>query len=334
MASSDGYAKQIKKLRKLAAKGKAGLFIAACILAVYVIFRAIWRRLKTPVWRIAVALTVVCITFINTSFSAESYNDVVDYDSLYDAYMKDPESANDLTPEELMQARDGNEMAGLDDLIASREGEVEVEEKQEETTPAEEIVPETPQFNKSDWNLTLVNKTHTIPDDYTFTLGTIKGAMKCDERIIEPLTKMFKDAAEDGITLIVMSPYRDIALQEKLFERKMQRYIASGYSYMDAYKEASAVVTVPGTSEHQLGLALDIVCDYYTDLSAGFGDTEAGKWLRDNSYKYGFILRYPKEKEDITGIIYEPWHFRYVGVEAATIIHDKNICLEEFIDSL
>ena len=96
----------------------------------------------------------------------------------------------------------------------------------------------------------------------------------------------------------------------------------------------SQVVTVPGASEHQLGLALDIVSNTYTALDQGFGNTDAGKWLYEHSREYGFILRYPKDKEYITGIDFEPWHFRYVGIEAATVIMDEGITLEEFVERL
>lgn len=192
-------------------------------------------------------------------------------------------------------------------------------------------------FSKDDWRLILINKSHSIPDDYEFPFGTIKtmkGNMQCDERIIDDLLDMLKDAKDDGINLLICSPYRDEQYQVMLFERKVTRYMNRGMSYMEAYKLASQAVTVPGASEHQIGLALDIVCDTYVDLNEGFGDTEAGKWLAENSYKYGFILRYPEGKEYITCIEYEPWHFRYVGVEAATIITKEDITLEEFWEEL
>lgn len=189
-------------------------------------------------------------------------------------------------------------------------------------------------FSKDDWRLVLVNKQHPISEDYTFNLGVIKGNMRCDERILEELTEMMSAAREDGINLVICSPYRDMERQEMLFERKIRRYINQGMSYMEAYKEASQTVTVPGASEHQIGLALDIVSNGYSALDEGFGETEAGKWLAANGADYGFILRYPKGKEYITGISYEPWHFRYVGREAATIIMDKGITLEEFWEDL
>jgi D-alanyl-D-alanine carboxypeptidase len=189
-------------------------------------------------------------------------------------------------------------------------------------------------FSKDDWRLILVNKSHSIPDDYTFPLGTIKGSMQCDERIIDDLLDMLKAAKNDGINLTICSPYRDLEYQTMLFDRHITRYMNRGMSYMEAYKLTARAVTVPDASEHQIGLALDIVCDTYSNLEDGFGDTQAGKWLAANSYKYGFILRYPKDKEYITCIEYEPWHFRYVGVDAATVITERGITLEEFWEEL
>ncbi len=185
-------------------------------------------------------------------------------------------------------------------------------------------------FSSDDWKIILVNKQHPIPDDYQFMLGTISGSMQCDERIITPLFDMLRAASADGVNLIICSPYRDLGRQTMLFDNKVNRYMGGGMSFMDAYNLASQAVTVPGSSEHQIGLAVDIITDGYTQLDEGFGDTNAGKWLAQNSYKYGFILRYPQGKENITSIEYEPWHFRYVGVDAASVITKNNLCLEEF----
>ncbi len=189
-------------------------------------------------------------------------------------------------------------------------------------------------FDKDDWRLLLINKQHPIPEDYTFELGTIKGSMKCDARIIDDLLAMLQAAKDDGIYLVICSPYRDLNRQKVLFDRKVEAYMEKGMSYIDAYKYSSQAVTVPGASEHQIGLALDIVCNTYYSLNEGFGETEAGRWLQEHSHEYGFTLRYPKGKEYITSIEYEPWHFRYVGKEAAAVMREKGICLEEFIDSL
>lgn len=188
--------------------------------------------------------------------------------------------------------------------------------------------------SRDDWQLILVNKQHSVPEDYTFTLGTIKGKMKCDARIIDDLMDMMQAAKADGITLMVCSPYRDYNRQTVLFNRKIDYYMERGYSYLEAYKISSMTVTVPGASEHQIGLALDIVSTTYSALETGFGETKAGLWLREHCDEYGFILRYPEGKEYITGIQYEPWHFRYVGKEAAAEIMERDITLEEFLEEL
>lgn len=191
------------------------------------------------------------------------------------------------------------------------------------------------EFSADDWRLVLINKQHPIPDDYEFTLGsikTIKGTMKCDERIIDELLSMMQAAEEDGVTLAICSPYRDLSYQEVLFNRKIEAYMKKGMSYMEAYTVSSQAVTVPGASEHQIGLAIDIVSDNYLRLDEGFADTDAGRWLAEHSCEYGFILRYPLGKENITSIEFEPWHFRYVGKDAAAIITEEEITLEEFWD--
>ena len=195
-----------------------------------------------------------------------------------------------------------------------------------------EEVSEDYEFDSSDWRLVLINKQHPIPDNYSFNLGTIIDNMRCDERIINDLLTMMQAAKNDGIILKIQSPYRTDSRQEYNFNARIKRYMGQGYSYMEAYKLTSQVITVPGASEHQVGLALDITCNMYNDLNEGFGDTTAGQWLAEHSCEYGFTLRYPRGKEYITSIEYEPWHFRYVGREAATIMRDEGICLEEFWD--
>lgn len=219
---------------------------------------------------------------------------------------------------------EGQDTVSLEEILDVREhNETFQEEKNEE----EEL-----SFKSDDWNLVLINKQHPISTDYEFTLGNLSNSMQCDNRIIDDLLSMMKAADQDGIKLVVCSPYRDLEKQKKLFERKIRYYIKSGYSYIDAYKLSSQVVTIPGASEHQVGLAIDLISPKYTMLDEGFENTDAGRWLKKHCHEFGFILRYPKGKENITSIEYEPWHFRYVGRDAATIIMDNEICLEEFWD--
>lgn len=202
-----------------------------------------------------------------------------------------------------------------------------------EQEDGEESLSGSAQFSADDWNLMLVNKQHPIPDNYTFATAQISsGGKLCDERILSPLKQMVEAAARDGVSLVVCSPYRSNNRQEMLFARKVDYYLEQGYDYMESYTLASQAVTIPGSSEHEIGLALDIITDGYCSLDEGFGDTPAGRWLAQNSYKYGFVVRYLKGKEEITGIEYEPWHIRYVGVAAATVMYEEGICLEEFWD--
>lgn len=226
-----------------------------------------------------------------------------------------------------------------EDVLNESGDKYSVDEILKNTTVTEYVsngsnVTEEKRFSKEDWNLILVNKQHPVPENYTFELGTIAGSMKCDARILPELFAMLQAAKDEGVYLVVCSPYRDVSRQEILFNRKIKSHMANGCSYMEAYKKASQIVTVPGASEHQIGLALDIISNDYVVLNEGFENTDAGKWLKEHSKEYGFILRYPRGKEQITGIDYEPWHFRYVGKEAATIIMEKEITLEEFVESI
>lgn len=217
----------------------------------------------------------------------------------------------------------------LDDILGD-DADYTVEDDQQEELSQQ--VSEDYVFDPDDWRLVLINKQHPIPDDYSFDLGTIKDGMLCDERIVGDLLAMMQAAKKDGINLMIRSPYRSDNRQETNFNKRIRRYMGQGYSYLDAYKLTSQVITVPGASEHQVGLALDITSDTYSNLDEGFAETDTGKWLAEHSCEYGFTLRYPAGKEYITSIEYEPWHFRYVGREAAVIMRDEGICLEEFWD--
>lgn len=253
-----------------------------------------------------------------------------------EAVEKKEESVELIEDEDVLDGYEDSELESLEGVDKYTLDEILEGGAQGAEEEAAEVVEAAEQasFDKNDWRLVLINKQHPIPSDYSFELGTIKGSMKCDERIIDDLLAMLQGAKADGINLVICSPYRDMSRQEMLFNRKIKAYMAKGMSYMEAYKISSQAVTVPGASEHQIGLALDIVCDSYSSLNEGFGDTEAGKWLAEHSHEYGFTLRYPKGKEYITSIEYEPWHFRYVGREAAAVMKLQGLCLEEFIENL
>lgn len=185
------------------------------------------------------------------------------------------------------------------------------------------------------WNLTLVNKDNPLPETFVpETLADADNGYEADSRITEALKKMIADArSTENVRIIALSAYRDYEYQKDLFNDKVKRLQKEkGYSVTKAREEAATVVAYPGTSEHQLGLALDLVDAKHVKLDESQENTAAYKWLYKHCAEYGFIVRYPNGKTDITGIIYEPWHFRYVGEEAAKIIMEKGITLEEYIE--
>ncbi len=186
------------------------------------------------------------------------------------------------------------------------------------------------EFDPEDWRLRLINKSHFIPDDYEFPLGSLGGYNSCDKRVIPDLVAMLAAAREDGVNLSIASPYRMHATQIMLYDNKITKFMNTGMTYLEAYKLAGQAVTIPGASEHEAGLCFDIISDDYHALNDGFSNTRGGQWLEANAHYYGFILRYPKDKEYITTIEFEPWHFRYVGVEAASVMYKENLTLEEF----
>ena len=178
-----------------------------------------------------------------------------------------------------------------------------------------------------DWQIRLVNRDNPLPDDFTVELENLDASRKFDKRAIEPLKQMICDMRDQGIKNIwAQSTYRSIEYQKGLYEKSINKYLKQGKSQEEAQKLTDEYINKPGTSEHHLGLAVD-----FNNVDEGFENTKAYKWLLENASDYGFILRYPKEKEDITGIEYEPWHWRYVGPEHAKKMKEQNLCLEEYV---
>ena len=179
------------------------------------------------------------------------------------------------------------------------------------------------------WNLILVNRENYIPADYEVQLTELSNGKKVDSRIYPELQEMFNDARAQGYGLFVREGYRTQEEQQQLMDEKIEAYENEGKSKPEAKKLAEQWVAIPGTSEHQLGIAVDI----NADTSKSSRD-DVYKWLEENAHTYGFIKRYPSNKTDITGVINEPWHYRYVGKEAASEIYSQGICLEEYIETL
>lgn len=210
------------------------------------------------------------------------------------------------------------------------EPETTVEETTEEITTAPETTPE-PEVTETPWYLTLVNPWYPLPENYEFELTTVTGKYKIDSRCADALKQFLADCKAAGHTPYICSAYRTWDDQVYLFDKKVNSFISKGYSEAEAKVLAAKETAVPGTSEHQLGLAVDILCQSRPWLDEGQAKTATQQWLMANCHKYGFILRYPKGTTDKTGIIYEPWHYRYVGVEIATEIMSRGITFEEYL---
>lgn len=194
------------------------------------------------------------------------------------------------------------------------------------------------EIGDTSWAYHIVNRTNPIPENYEENID-FEGVWSngryyyFDARIADFAECMINDAERDGVTLLVCSAYRSYSHQTSNFNNQVIAYAKAKYSYANAYTLTSRYIAVPGTSEHQTGLAVDFITPGYMYLDDGFENTDAYKWLSENSYKYGFILRYPSDKSELTGINYEPWHFRFIGFEHAEDIYNSGLCLEEYMEA-
>lgn len=197
-----------------------------------------------------------------------------------------------------------------------------------------------PQGKLSDWNLVLVGPSFKLEEERTETLTTLDNGMMLDHRIVEPFSQMLVAAQAEGIQLTLVSAYRSVSYQEQIFNENVNNLMIQGETAESAKAIVKQTSTEPGYSEHHTGLSFDIVdqewSHSYTDniLSEDYAQTSGGQWLAKHAREYGFILRYPDGKEEITEITFEPWHYRYVGVEHAKYIEEHQLTLEEYLDLL
>ena len=185
--------------------------------------------------------------------------------------------------------------------------------------------------SEEEWQLLLVYAWHKLPEDYHVELKTLANGLQVDARIYDDLNAMLTDCREAGLEPIVCSAYRTEDTQTRLYRNKVSRLLSAGWSRDTVEQEAARWVAPPGTSEHQTGLALDIVSADYQLLDEQQAQTPEQQWLMAHCWEYGFVLRYPTDKCAVTGIGYEPWHYRYVGKEAAREMQQKGLCLEEYL---
>jgi D-alanyl-D-alanine carboxypeptidase len=188
-------------------------------------------------------------------------------------------------------------------------------------------------FTSTGKEVILVNPWNYVPDDYNPTIVKHDN-YRVAEDCLDALKKMLSDCEAAGLEPIVRSSYRTFSDQKYLYMNRVKIYLNKGYSQEEAEKIAATINAIPGTSEHQLGLAVDIVDKSYQTLNKEQENTPAQKWLMEHCWEYGFILRYPNGTTDVTGIIYEPWHYRYVGTELSMELKDAGVCLEVYLDQL
>lgn len=210
----------------------------------------------------------------------------------------------------------------------------------ETTAESKEPKPD-PSDADNTWAMFLVNSKNQVPEEYCDGIETdlVYESWReyyLDSRAAEYMKQMIKAAEEDGIQLVVMSAYRSVEYQQNNFDKSVQDRIDNrGMTYEEAYADTLKEVQLPGYSEHNAGVAADIMSNEETSMEDDrFKNTKAYEWLQENAADYGFILRYPENKEDITGIIYEPWHYRFVGVYYAKLLADKGVTLEEYFEEM
>ena len=222
--------------------------------------------------------------------------------------------------------QEGKEEAPVE---SSSQKEEEQEQSSQETKQqqlAEEFAKE-----KEEYYLLLANAENPLPQDWSIQTEEVQNGYEMDKRAAPAMREMIQAAKEDGVELMLCSAYRSIEKQQQLFDRSQQAYMAQGMSEEEAYAKTATETAIPGTSEHQTGLAADIVTPTYQMLDAGFADTPAGQWLSEHATEYGFVLRYPQDKQEVTGIIYESWHYRFIGKTHAKLMKESGLCLEEYL---
>jgi D-alanyl-D-alanine carboxypeptidase len=226
-------------------------------------------------------------------------------------------------------------LEGSTSAFASTSAEVDLPTQSEadrsaEDQPAGAPETETPDAEEEETLdlLMLVNATHPLPEGYDIALTQLSNGQQVATAIYPALQRMFDDARGQGIYPVVASGFRTAEKQQSLMDEKIQSFLAQGYTQEDAEAEALKWVNAVGCSEHQSGLAVDINADGIHSTGS-----EVYAWLAENAWRYGFVLRYPEDKTELTGTSYEPWHYRYVGTEAAAEIYNQGVCLEEYVEN-
>lgn len=189
--------------------------------------------------------------------------------------------------------------------------------------------------SRDDWRLILANKNSPLPEGYTPELVTLAdSSLQMQTEAAAAFDQMRQAANATGLQLMACSTYRSVERQTELYNAEVQKWVEEGYAEADAREKAATVVMIPGCSEHNTGLAVDVGSVTNQRVEEDFENEPEFEWLQQHAAEYGFILRYPDDKQAITGVSYEPWHYRYVGVENAKAIKESGLCLEEYLGLL
>lgn len=217
-------------------------------------------------------------------------------------------------------------LVSMDKIFYRTQNKSKANESVEIVSGKNQVKSDFSEWNKyCDWNLKVINNQNEMSKDYELNLKNCRG-IPVDARIRERLEDMIQGASSQNVKLWISSGYRSLEKQSELFANKVNEYKNKGYTDIDATNLAQGVVARPSTSEHNMGIAVDL-----NGVKDDFCYSEEYKWLMENSHNYGFVLRYDNDKQSITGKIYEPWHFRYVGEDHAKEMKEKNLCLEEYV---
>lgn len=240
-------------------------------------------------------------------------------------------TAEETTPKTAEATVEAKETTTAAEIITVAEKKTTAAEVTVTTTVEEAFIHE----DDEDWAVYVIGNSNPLPENYIPITKSISGERLLDIRCADYAIQMLRDASMQGVGLFVTSSYRSIETQRINLENYTNRLISKGYSVEEATAKAQSEIALPGHSEHNAGLAMDIVSDdywnYHSDLEQSFDQLPQYDWLIENSWKYGFVLSYPKGKEDITGFIYEPWHYRFVGLKHAEKIHEVYVKTGEFL---
>ena len=242
------------------------------------------------------------------------------------------ESSKTQESNELQESNSINDQSSIEVLTPVEQQQIK--EKEEHQAMLDAL----PDVSSSDWNLILVNNSQLIDRNLDLPLTVLPNGYMIDERMKESYQNWLEKAAEVGFDIVLISSYRSVDLQQKNYDSSIQRYMDQGFTEEEAIKETEDYIAIPGGSEHHTGLAIDILDSEWLktgkNLIPEYDTQDSQHWLVDNMTDYGFILRFPQGKEKETGIKYESWHFRYVGIENAKYIEKYDLALEEYIQLL